>query len=151
VSVTPTAAPLTFEDIATAAARVVKDLRDNDKVDVVIALSHSGINSSGVGEDQVLATKVPDIDVIVSGHTHDVLTAPVKVGKTLIVTAGAYGEHLGQLELSATPGTPGVSLDKYTLVDIDDKTMGNATTQAGIDAYIAGLDTALQPGGLAYK
>jgi 5'-nucleotidase len=151
VSVTPTAAPLTFEDIATAAARVVADLRQNDKVDVVIALSHSGIGANGMGEDQVLATMVPDIDVIVSGHTHEVLTAPAKVGKTLIVTAGAYGEHIGQLELSATPGTPGVTLDKYTLIDVDDKTKGDATTQAGVDAYIAGLDTALMGAGLGYK
>ncbi|HVR03587.1 MAG TPA: metallophosphatase, partial [Polyangia bacterium] len=151
VTVTPMAAPLTFEDIATAATRVVADLRQNDKVDVVIALSHSGIGANGMGEDQVLATKVPDIDVIVSGHTHEVLAAPAKVGKTLIVTAGAYGEHLGQLELSATPGTPGVTLDKYTLLDVDDKTMGNAATQAGIDAYIAGLDGALAPAGLGYK
>jgi 5'-nucleotidase len=151
VSVTPTAAPLSFEDIATAAARVVADLRQNDKVDVVIALSHSGIDAMGMGEDQVLATKVPDIDVIVSGHTHALLTAPVKVGKTLIVTAGAYGEHLGELEVSATPGTAGVTLEKYTLVDVDDKTKGDATTQAGVDAYIAGLDTALTSAGLGYR
>ena len=100
-AVTPTAKPLTFEDIATAAARVTADLRNNDKVDVVVALSHAGIAADGTGEDQVLATKVPDLDVSVSGHTHDVLKAPVKVGKTLIVTAGEFGEHLGQLELSA--------------------------------------------------
>ena len=150
-SVTPTAAPLTFEDIATAAARVVADLRQNDKVDVIIALSHSGIGANGMGEDQVLATKVPDIDVIVSGHTHEVLAAPVTVGKTVIVTAGAFGEHIGDLELSATPGTPGVTIDKYTLIDIDDKAKGDTATQAGIDAYIAGLDTALTAAGLSYK
>jgi 5'-nucleotidase len=150
-AVTPTAKPLTFEDIATAAARVTMDLRQNDKVDVVIALSHSGIGANGMGEDQVLATMVPDIDVIVSGHTHEILAAPAKVGKTLIVTAGAYGEHLGQLELSATPGTPGVTLEKYTLLDVDDKTTGDVTTQAGIDAYIGGLDTALAAGGFGYK
>ena len=150
-TVAPSAKPVTFEDIATAAARVVADLRQNDKVDVIIALSHSGIDSTGQGEDQVLATKVPDIDVIVSGHTHDVLTAPAKVGKTLIVTAGAYGEHLGKLALSVTPGTPGVSLDGYTLINIDDQIKGDATAQAGVDAYITGLDTVLTPAGLGYR
>jgi 5'-nucleotidase/UDP-sugar diphosphatase len=150
-AVAPSAKPITFEDIATAAARVVADLRQNDKVDVIIALSHSGIGANGQGEDQVLATKVPDIDVIVSGHTHEVLTAPTTVGKTVIVTAGAFGEHLGKLELSVRPGTPGVSLDGYTLINIDDQIKGDPTAQAGIEAYITGLDSVLTPAGLSYR
>src|SRR3569832_2231514 len=75
-SVTPQAAPLTFEAIASAATRMVADLRQNDKVDLVIALSHAGIYSDGTGEDAVLAQTVPGIDIIVSGHTHDALAQP---------------------------------------------------------------------------
>ena len=81
------------------ARAMVADLRDNDKVDLVIALSHSGINAAGMGEDRSLAMMVPGIDVIVSGHTHDKLMAPAVVNKTIIVTAGSYGEFLGRLDL----------------------------------------------------
>ena len=153
VTVTPQATPLTFEPIATAAARMVTELRDVDKVDLVIALSHSGIDSTGKGEDAMLAAAVPGIDIIISGHTHDKLAQPAKVGNTLIVTAGAYTNNLGQLEVTVTPGaTPRVAMNKYTLLDIDDKLPGDVATQAGVDLYIAGLDAAaLMPKGLGYK
>ncbi|MES1206003.1 MAG: bifunctional metallophosphatase/5'-nucleotidase [Pseudomonadota bacterium] len=156
VQVTPQVAPLTFEPIDVAATRMVTELRDVDKVDLVIALSHSGIDAAGKGEDADLAAKVPGIDVIVSGHTHDKLMQPAKVGKTLSVTAGSYGQFLGNLQLSVTPaatagGAPTVVVDGYTLQSIDDTVAGNAATQAQIDAFIAGLDTVLAPSQLSYK
>ncbi len=157
VQVTPQAAPLTFDPIAVAAARMVKELRETDQVDLVVALSHSGIDHNGQGEDAVLAAQVPGIDVIISGHTHDTLEQPAQVGNTLIVTAGAYTAYLGELALTVTPsGTPGappasVTVDSYTLLNIDDTLTGDPTTQAAVDQYIAGVDTALAPAGLAYK
>jgi 5'-nucleotidase len=156
VRVTPQAAPLTFDPIDVAAARMVKELRETDQVDLVIALSHSGIDHNGQGEDAVLASKVPGIDVIISGHTHDTLAQPARVGNTLIVTAGAYTAYLGALALTVTPsGTPGaqpaVAVDSYTLQTIDDTSAGDATTQGAVDAYIAGLDMSLAPSGLTYK
>jgi 5'-nucleotidase/UDP-sugar diphosphatase len=157
VQVTPQAAPLTFDPIAVAAARMVKELRETDQVDLVVALSHSGIDHTGQGEDAVLAAQVPGIDVIISGHTHETLAQPAQVGKTLIVTAGAYTGYLGELALTVVPsGTPGsppvsVTVDSYTLLPIDDTIPGDPTTQAGVDQYIAGLDTALGQEGLAYK
>ena len=156
VQVTPQSAPLSFDAIDVAAARMVKELRETDKVDLVIALSHSGIEHDGQGEDAALAAKVPGIDVIISGHTHDTLDQPARVGNTLIVTAGAYTAYLGELALTVTPsGTPGaqptVAIDNYTLRAIDDTIPGDPTTQGAVDAYIAGLDTALMSSGLAYK
>ena len=103
VQVTPQVAPLSFDPIDVAAERMVKELRETDKVDLVIALSHSGIDHNGQGEDAVLAAKVPGIDVIISGHTHDTLAAPARVGNTIIVTAGAYTAYLGELALTVTP------------------------------------------------
>jgi 5'-nucleotidase len=156
VAVTPQAAPLTFDPIATAATRMVNDLRQNDKVDLVIALSHSGIYSDGTGEDAVLAQAVPGIDIIVSGHTHDTLTQPKQFGSTWVVTAGRYGEHLGNLQLTVTKAaTAGdratVTVDGYTLQPIDDTVPGDPTMQAGVDVYISGVDTALTGTGLTYK
>jgi 5'-nucleotidase len=135
---------------------MVKELRETDQVDLVIALSHSGIDHNGHGEDAVLAGKVPGIDVIISGHTHDTLTQPVQVGNTIIVTAGSYGAYLGELALTVTPsGTPGapaaVAIDSYGLLNIDDMITGDAKTQAAVDTYIAGLDVSLAASGLAYK
>jgi len=162
VQVTPQLAPLTFTPIATAAAAMVNELRTVDKVDLVIALSHSGIHSDGTGEDADLAAAVPGIDIIISGHTHDRITAGTRLvtraadagaGSTLIVTAGAYGQYLGNLQVTVVPsgvpgGVPQVTVDNYNLLPVDDKIMGDATTQAGVDLAIAGVNTALAAGGV---
>jgi 5'-nucleotidase len=160
VQVTPQSAPLTFDPIATAAAAMVKELRETDKVDLVIALSHSGIDHTGAGEDATMAAAVPGIDIIISGHTHDTLAQPAKVtnamGSTLIVTAGSYTSYLGELAVTVTPsatagGQATVALDNYTLLSIDDKIPGDTATQAAVDQYITGLDSVLTPQGLSYK
>ncbi len=147
-----TSKPVTFDPIATAATAMVKELRETDKVDIVIALSHSGIDSMGKGEDAKLAMDVPNIDVIVSGHTHDKLTQPAKVGKTIIVTAGSFGEYLGRLDLEVVKQgstVTAVNVKKYDLITIDDSIAGDAATQTAVEATITGLDPALAP--LSYK
>jgi len=155
-SVTPQAAPLTFEAIASAATRMVADLRQNDKVDLVIALSHAGIYSDGTGEDAVLAQTVPGIDIIVSGHTHDALAQPKQFGSTWVVTAGRYGDYLGNLSLSVAKGAKAgdpaiVTVQHYTLQPMDDTVPGDPTTQAAVEQYITGIDTALGGTGLTYR
>src|SRR5215471_4558325 len=133
--VTPQKAPLTFDAIAPAATAMVAELRNVDKVDLVIVLSHSGIDSNGAGEDAALAAAVPGIDVI--------------------VTAGAYGENLGELRLTVTkaskPGDPAtVAVDGYELVPIDDHLAGDSFIQDVIGGLVLGVDTALAPANLRY-
>jgi 2',3'-cyclic-nucleotide 2'-phosphodiesterase (5'-nucleotidase family) len=148
--VAPTAAPFTFDPIATTAMAMVSELRNQDHVDLVIALSHSGINQAGMGEDADLAASVPGIDVILSGHTHDALTTAVTVGKTVITQTGRYGEHLGKLALTVTRAGGGttVALDKYDLLAVDDSVKGDAPTQARVDQYKADINAKIMP--LAY-
>jgi len=149
--VAPTAAPFTFDPIATTAAAMVAELRNIDNVDLVIALSHSGINQAGQGEDADLAANVPGIDVILSGHTHDALSTAVTVGKTVITQTGRYGEHLGKLALTVTRAGGGttVALDSYNLMAIDDATLGDVPTQARVDQYKSDIDGKITP--LAYR
>ncbi|SKA33848.1 sulfate thiol esterase SoxB [Enhydrobacter aerosaccus] len=77
------------EKLATHIAK----LRD-DGVDLVVLLSHNGFDV-----DRKLAGRVKGIDVILTGHTHDALPAPVKVGDTLLVAAGSHGKFLARLDL----------------------------------------------------
>ena len=148
----PTAKPLTFDTIEVASKAMVTELRTMDNVDLVIALSHSGIGSNGQGEDLELAKKVPGIDIIISGHTHQKLERPVIQGKTIIVTAGSYGEYLGRLELEVVKQggvVTGVNAGDYKLLPIDDQIEGDAAVQANISTVIAGLDAKLSP--LSYR
>jgi 5'-nucleotidase/UDP-sugar diphosphatase len=150
----PTAAPLTFDKIATAAKTLSDELRQVDKVDLVVALSHSGIASDGKGEDRDLAAALPGaIDLIISGHTHQKLEQPVVVGKTIIVTAGSYGEYLGRLGLEVDKSggvVTAVRVKEYTLLPINDKVAGAPQIQGAIDQVIAGISAGLASSGLAY-
>lgn len=46
-------------------------------------------------KDELIAKAVPDIDLIISGHTHSQLDEPIQHGNTYIVSCGEYGRNLG--------------------------------------------------------
>lgn len=104
-SYVPEARPVEFSDPIDAARKTVDVLRNREKVDMVICLSHCGIwRDKDISEDEILASEVPGIDVIISGHTHTVLNPYIYIGKTCIVSSGAYGRYLGRLELAKDSG-----------------------------------------------
>jgi 2',3'-cyclic-nucleotide 2'-phosphodiesterase (5'-nucleotidase family) len=75
------------------------------KADVLIAITHVGVEPLVAEGDRALAVAVPDLDVIVGGHSHTALRAATSVGKTIIVQTGAYAANLGDLELVIDPAT----------------------------------------------
>ena len=83
--------------------KVVDGLRQKDKVDAVVLLSHNGMDV-----DLKLAGRVTGIDVILGGHTHDAVPNPVPVenagGRTLVTNAGSSGKFLGVLDLDLGKG-----------------------------------------------
>lgn len=88
---------------------VVERLRGAERCDVVVVLSHLGYDSQGRGwDDHALARAVPGIDVIIGGHSHTFLEAPVKVahphGSTWINQVGFAGVNLGRMDLSVMRG-----------------------------------------------
>ena len=146
------AAPVTFDVAKDVVKKLVKELRETDKVDLVVVISHSGISSDGkAGEDLALAKAVNGIDVIISGHTHTATKTPAKFGTTVIVQTGSYGQHLGKLELEIQGSS--VHAKKYTLLALDDKVAGDTATQKVIDGYVTDIDAMLKAAGspLTYK
>jgi sulfur-oxidizing protein SoxB len=83
--------------------KLVDGLRNNDKVDAVVLLSHNGMDV-----DLKLASRVRGIDVILGGHTHDAVPQPIAVtnagGVTLVTNAGSNGKFLGVLDLDLAKG-----------------------------------------------
>jgi len=133
VEVAPFAYPVTFKDRFLAAEDMVTAL-DSEGVDLIVCLSHSGLD-----EDSALAEAVPGIDVIISGHTHEITEEPITIGSTLIVQAGCYTQHLGVLDIEVTDTV--ASLAGYELIPIDDSIPGDSTIQALVDGFISLLDT----------
>jgi 5'-nucleotidase len=95
-----------------AAGQAAFILRNFEKVDIVICLSHLGKLYDVQGLSQV-----PGIDIIVGGHSHDALFEPIVSNGKIIVQAGEFGRYLGQLTVEYD-GTQ-VKLSKYRLNSID--------------------------------
>jgi 2',3'-cyclic-nucleotide 2'-phosphodiesterase (5'-nucleotidase family) len=112
-------AEVTFTDYIENARRIVSDIQANETVDMILCLSHSGTEGKSPNtEDEILAKKVPEIDVIISGHSHTVIPEPLIVGKTIIVSCGSYTEKLGKLLVEKTDKA--WTVGTYQLIDIND-------------------------------
>jgi sulfur-oxidizing protein SoxB len=85
---------LTFGIKDDAVQALVNELRERRRVDLVVLLSHNG-----VAVDLKLAGRVSGLDVILGGHTHDGLPAPLTVGRTLVINSGSHGKFLSRLDL----------------------------------------------------
>lgn len=95
--------------------KVVDGLRERDKVDAVLLLSHNGMDI-----DMKLASRVSGIDVILGGHTHDAVPQPNLVtnsgGRTLVTNAGSNGKFVAVVDLVLGKGA--VRDVRYSLLPI---------------------------------
>ena len=94
---------------------LVDRIRDQDRPDAVVLLSHNGMDV-----DVKLANVVSGIDAILGGHTHDGVPVPLIVknssGKTIVTNAGSNGKFLGVLDLEF--GASGVADFHYRLLPV---------------------------------
>jgi 5'-nucleotidase len=146
------APPVTFSKQIPLARKMVKELK-NEKCDIIICLSHSGVSEDGKGgwegEDIELAKKVKGISVIISGHTHTLLEEPVIVNGIPVVQTGDHGRNVGKLSLIYINGI--VKVDGYSLIPVDDNTKGDELVQQLIDEQKVLINTEiLKPLGLDY-
>ncbi|RDU23440.1 bifunctional metallophosphatase/5'-nucleotidase [Anaerosacchariphilus polymeriproducens] len=110
-----------FKDPIKHAKQKVQILKEQEKVDFIICLSHSGTDKdASKSEDEILAKKVPDINLIISGHTHTKLSEPIVVGDTVIGSCEDSGKNLGIVQFSQKE-SKNWKMDHYDLRGIDDK------------------------------
>lgn len=99
--------------------------------ELVVLLSHNGFDV-----DRKLAGRVPGINVILTGHTHDALPEVVKVGKTLLVASGSHGKFVSCLDLDVRGGE--IKDYQYRLIPVlSDVIAANAEMAAKIKAVRA--------------
>jgi len=95
---------LVFADEIATAQEMVKTLREKEKVQVVIALVHMGLDPVYVPGSRGLAAAVSGIDLIIDGHSHTSITEPVVVNGTPIVQASQWGLVVGKGVLTVMGG-----------------------------------------------
>lgn len=69
---------------------LVRQLRG--QVDLLVLMSHLGLST-----DQRLAEQLPELDVILGGHSHHVLERPLQIGETVVGAAGKFGHYMGYM------------------------------------------------------
>jgi 2',3'-cyclic-nucleotide 2'-phosphodiesterase (5'-nucleotidase family) len=89
---------LSFLDPVQQAQLMVDKLRPNN--DLVIAVTHLGIDPVCADKSTMVAQKVKGIDIIIDGHSHTVLPQGIKEGDTLICQTGCYDSYLGEVNVT---------------------------------------------------
>lgn len=91
-----------FDDPFKSAVSLIPSLKRRLKPDLTVALTHIGI-----ANDRKLAESDLGIDLIVGGHTHEVLQEGERIGDCLVVQAGSHGRYYGRVEVNKnTEGKP---------------------------------------------
>ena len=67
--------------------------------EVVVLLSHNGFDV-----DQKLASTLEDLDVILTGHTHDAIPEAININNTLLLSSGSHGKYIGRIDLDIKKG-----------------------------------------------
>jgi 5'-nucleotidase len=126
-----------FSDAIEAAKERVTVLRETEKVDVIICLSHGGLEQGKDGrftdgDDVRVAKAVPGIDVVIGGHSHTALQEAIIVNdRTPVVQTGKEGENLGELVVSLDGSR--LTVESYRLHPIDDTVAGDRAIADHID------------------
>jgi 5'-nucleotidase len=98
----------TYLDPIETSTDVARRLRTDERCDYVVCLSHLGYKyNDATVSDHVLAARSRDIDLIIGGHTHTFLDAPVLVGNAngkpvMINQVGFGGINIGRIDLTFT-------------------------------------------------
>lgn len=131
---------LVWKDPVKAAKQTVEKIKKKEKVDMIACVSHSGTwDEADKSEDEILAKEVPDIDLIISGHTHSQLDKPIQHGNTYIVSCGEYGKNLGTISMTQKDDGRWKATS-YELIPVSDEVNPDETTQAKIDALMDTVD-----------
>jgi 5'-nucleotidase / UDP-sugar diphosphatase len=137
----------TFSDAVETAKETVTVLRQTEKVDVVICLSHGGVQKGkdgrySEGDDVAIARAVPGIDVVIGGHSHTELREAIVInGRTPVVQTGKEGQNLGELVVALDGST--LTVESYRLHPIDDTIAGDRAIAAEIETLKKGVTAAV--------
>ena len=132
---------LLFKDPVESVKKTVEEIKKNETVDMIACVSHSGTwEDEKKSEDEILAKEVPDLDLIISGHTHSELKEPIQHGNTYIVSCGEYARNLGSLSMTQKQDGRW-EMTSYELIPVSEDIKPDQATQERIDALMDTVDT----------
>lgn len=132
---------VTFLDPVESVRETVQDIREHEEVDMIVCISHSGTNADeSKSEDEILAKAVPELDLIISGHTHTYMAEPIVYGETYIVSVGEYGQWIGSISMSQKENGRW-NMDSYETLHVDETVATDEEIAAKLAVYTEMIDT----------
>ena len=133
--------PLEFKATVDAVKETVAEIKANEDVDMIACVNHVGTwEDPEKSEDEILAKEVPELDIIVSGHTHTKLDEPIIHGDTYIVSVGEYGKCVGDMSLKQKSDGRW-ELVSYEPVKVEESIKSDPETQKKVDELMAMVDS----------
>lgn len=108
----------------------VSHLRGEEKVDLVVVLSHLGFP-----QDVKLARETDGIDVLVSGHTHNRMDDAIMENGAIIFQSGCHGAFVGRLDLTIEDRR--ITSHRHHLIAIDETLAEEQEVSALVDRALA--------------
>lgn len=140
-----------YIDAVEAANAVAWVLRNIERADLVVALTHIGYNDPERVSDVELARSSRNIDIIIGGHSHTAINpadslSPAcvvenSVGKPVLVTqTGKSGRFLGEITIDSIGAFP-----SYRLIPVDSRLDSciDSSLTAVIEPYRADVDSVM--------
>jgi len=99
--------------------------------DLLFVLAHISI-----GNARTISQQVPEIDLFISGHSHQRTEEPIREGTTLIVQSGKFGQALGRLRLEVDSSTGSIEALSNDLIPMERTPVD---VRAGVRKFLAVL------------
>lgn len=107
----------------------INQLRNENKVDIIILLSHNGFP-----QDVELIKHNKGVDVVLSAHTHNRLYKPFIVNNTIIIQSGCHGSFIGKLELIIEENK--IAYYEHSLIEVSKNIIPDTVIQNKINAAL---------------
>lgn len=134
------AGDLVWKDAVSSVKEVVQKIEATEDVDMIACVSHSGTWSDPEkSEDEILAKEVPELDFIISAHTHTKLDEPIVHGNTYIISCGEYGKRLGSFHMEEI-GEGVWEMSDYELIEMTADIPEDVETKARIEELMNSVD-----------
>ncbi len=106
---------------------LVEQVREG--ANTVLLLSHLGLR-----DDKRVVGNIPGIDLLIGGHSHDLLDPPLEINGTIVVQAGEYGKVLGRLDLEIDADTGNIIHYRSTFIPVDETIQPDLKAEAVVAA-----------------
>jgi 2',3'-cyclic-nucleotide 2'-phosphodiesterase (5'-nucleotidase family) len=95
----------------------------------ILLLSHLGLR-----DDRRVAENITGIDLLIGGHSHDLLNPPLQINGMIVAQAGDFGRFLGRLDLTIDPVSGTITNFKSIHLPIEESIPPDPATQAVVES-----------------